>query len=300
MSETAFMADLKTRLGATRGESSVKQMMGTLRSINGGKPFNNLKFLHDTKAVIEVINSRALLTRGSYFSTITNALATQGRTKKLISQYATSAKAVWNEIQTRDVHEKSAKQEENMVPMSDIVKRREELQEIVSQIGDEPTATERDYLRMWLLVCLYTLIQPRRNQDYAYMIVVKELGDFEDLNNNYLVLNDKQFVFNRYKTKSHYGRQVIDIPDELMTNIQTYLKYHPERDLPQEYELIPGINRTNGITRLLNKAFGKKIGATALRHIYLSDKYANVVQERQEDAAAMAHSVQVQTTYIKL
>jgi len=299
MSETTFMQELRCKLGATRGETSVKQMMGTLRSINGGKPFNNLKFLSDDKAVLEVINSRSLLTRGSYFSTITNALATQGRTKKLINKYATTAKATWTEIQSRDVHEKTAKQEESMIPMEDIVKRRQELQEIVEALGEEPNHTERECITLWLLICLYTEIAPRRNQDYAYMIVVQELPEEQDMNANYLVLSTKEFVFNKYKTKNHYGQQVIDIPDELMSHIEMYLKYHPQRDR-DSYELIPGINKTNGITRLLNKAFNKKIGATALRHIYLSDKYAKVVQERQEDAAAMAHSVNVQTGYIKL
>jgi hypothetical protein len=299
MSDTAFMQELRTKLGATRGESSVKQMMGTLKSINGGKPFGNLRFLHDEKAVMEVINSRSLLTRGSYFSTITNALATQGRTKKLRDSYAAKARETWTAIQTRDVHEKTAKQEENMIPMKEIHKRREELEEIVGTIGDEPTATERDYLTMWLLVCLYTEIQPRRNQDYAHMMVVPEMSNCEDEDCNYLVMADKQFVFNKYKTKRIYGRQVIDIPEDLMKHIMVYLRHHPHADAGV-YDLIPGINKINGITRMLNKAFGKKIGATALRHIYLSDKYATVVQERQEDAAAMAHSVQVQTTYIKI
>ena len=298
MTETTFMQELRTKLGTTRSDSSVKQMIGTLKSINGGKPFTNLKFLSDEKAVLEVINTRSLLTRGSYFSTITNALATQGRTKKLRDSYAAEAKKVWTEIQSRDVHEKSAKQEENMIPMTDIHKRREELQEAVSHIGDEPTAGEREQLMMWLLVCLYTHIQPRRNQDYAHMMVVTEL-DEEDPECNYLVLSDKQFVFNKYKTKRIYGRQVIDIPEDLMKNIETYIRFHPHSK-QEQYELLPGVNKVNGITRLLNKAFNKKIGATALRHIYLSDKYATVVQERQEDASAMAHSVQVQTTYIKL
>lgn len=230
MSETAFMQELWAKLGATRSESSVKQMMGTLRSINGGKPFSNLKFLSDDKAVMEVINSRSLLTRGSYFSTITNALATQGRTKKLINKYATTAKATWTEIQSRDVHEKTAKQEESMIPMEDIVKRREELMAAVEGFGEELTPMDREALTMWLLICLYTEVAPRRNQDYAYMMVVSELPEEQDMNANYLVLSTKEFVFNKYKTKNHYGQQVIDIPDVLMEHIKTYIKHHPQRN----------------------------------------------------------------------
>jgi hypothetical protein len=50
----------------------------------------------------------------------------------------------------------------------------------------------------------------------------------------------------------------------------------------------------------LNKAFGKKIGASALRHIYLSDKYGDSVEEKKKDAAAMAHSLSEQNEYIKV
>jgi hypothetical protein len=117
-------------------------------------------------------------------------------------------------------------------------------------------------------------------------------------------------VFNKYKTSSHYGKQEVDIPDALMDAINVFLKRHPNMKrigtkLNPEARLLvkqdnTPINETNGITRLLNKAFGKKIGATALRHIYLTDKYADEVKEKKKDAEAMAHSVFAQNEYIKV
>jgi hypothetical protein len=58
-------------------------------------------------------------------------------------------------------------------------------------------------------------------------------------------------------------------------------------------------NRVNFITRALNKVFSKNIGATALRHIYLSDKYAETQKAKEADASAMAHDTTVQSQYIK-
>lgn len=56
----------------------------------------------------------------------------------------------------------------------------------------------------------------------------------------------------------------------------------------------------NSITRILNKVFGKKVGSSMLRHIYLSSKYGNVSKEMKEDAKIMGHSTEVQkNTYIK-
>jgi len=56
----------------------------------------------------------------------------------------------------------------------------------------------------------------------------------------------------------------------------------------------------NGITRVLNRIFGKKVGSSLLRHIYLTGKYGKILEEQKKDAEAMANSVDMQNkTYIK-
>jgi len=47
----------------------------------------------------------------------------------------------------------------------------------------------------------------------------------------------------------------------------------------------------NAITRILNKIFGKKVGSSMLRHIFVTDKYGGVKKEQIKDALAMGHSV---------
>jgi hypothetical protein len=49
---------------------------------------------------------------------------------------------------------------------------------------------------------------------------------------------------------------------------------------------------------MLNKVFGKKVGSSMLRHIYLSGKYGNELEEMKKDAEAMGHSVSQQKEYI--
>jgi len=59
------------------------------------------------------------------------------------------------------------------------------------------------------------------------------------------------------------------------------------------------VNPTNGITRILNKIFDKKIGSSMLRHIFLSDNLGEVVKNQEQLANDMAHSVRMQRAYIK-
>jgi hypothetical protein len=47
----------------------------------------------------------------------------------------------------------------------------------------------------------------------------------------------------------------------------------------------------NSITRILNKVFGKHIGSSMLRHIYITHKYGDTKKEMEKDAAAMGHTV---------
>jgi hypothetical protein len=299
-----FMEKLAAELGKTREPTTVKQMIAVMRSLNGGQPFKNLQFLKNTDAVMGVINTRALSTRGTTFCFINNVLMSQPRTKKLRERYAELSRDTWDALGKQDKHAKSKRQEENMIPMQDVVKRRQELRDAVASFENNETLTRSEYdcLMSWFLVCLYTMVQPRRNQDYALMEVCQDLPADLTAGVNYLVLADHKFVFQQYKTRKHYGTQEQDIPDDLMEAIALYLKFRPTGKSERLIVSYSGeaLSYTNGITRLLNRAFGKKIGATMLRHIYLSDKYANNILERQADAEAMGHSVETATGYIKI
>jgi hypothetical protein len=60
------------------------------------------------------------------------------------------------------------------------------------------------------------------------------------------------------------------------------------------------IVKSQDITRLLNKIFGKSVGSSLLRNMYLSNKYGDMVEELKKDTKNMATSVDVElSTYIK-
>jgi hypothetical protein len=55
------------------------------------------------------------------------------------------------------------------------------------------------------------------------------------------------------------------------------------------------------LTQMLNAAFGKKIGTSMLRHIFLSDKFKDIpkLAELQSTADSLGHSVGQMLEYIK-
>ena len=94
-----------------------------------------------------------------------------------------------------------------------------------------------------------------------------------------------------------------------MKVISLYLRNHPEKSklknktynihfLKTFYN--EDIIKSQDITRILNTVFGKSIGSSMLRNMYLSNKYGNMVEELKKDTKNMATSVDMAlNNYIK-
>jgi integrase len=159
-----------------------------------------------------------------------------------------------------------------------------------------------------MVLALYVHNPPRRNKDYQLMNIVKKYNDKYDNDINYLSYDENKFIFNNYKTSKKYGRQILDMNDELKECVDFYLKFHPKvkgkitKTLNTPFLVShtgSPLVQTNSMTKLLNKVFGKKISSSALRHIFLTDKYKDVVDEMKDDALMMGHSTGQQKDYIK-
>ena len=90
------------------------------------------------------------------------------------------------------------------------------------------------------LVAVYTLIQPRRLMDYYKMKILrrkkitegalKRLMSTKKANDwNYVILwksddMPMEFIFNQFKTKDTYKRQILKIPDNLGKILRGYIR----------------------------------------------------------------------------
>jgi hypothetical protein len=142
------------------------------------------------------------------------------------------------------------------------------------------------------------------------MLILSNKDNINNLNKdyNYIDINNKQFIFNNYKTKSTYNSVIIDIPDNLMNVINLYLKYHNNKKLINKKTIFflvnyygENISQINFITKMLNKIFNKKISVSMLRNIYLTSKYSLDINNLEKDTALMGTSINNSlNNYIKL
>lgn len=280
---TKFMTEKKTT------ESSAREYIRRLVIANCEQPFNSLTFLNNKKKVMECLKEYKPNTQKSILTAVVSVA-------RLMKNEALAKKYYQDMIEggTAPSNDKTETQKDNWIEWSDIMKLKDELHAKMDSWESR---------MKYFLVCLYTDIPPRRNLDYIVMDVVPKYHDGLPKNKNYLSLQDNEMIFNVYKTSKHYGEQKLEVSPELRTALDEYLKYHPLKRMKQYPLLVNtygGSYKTSGaITIMLNRIFKKKVGASMLRHIYLSNKYGSELKEMKEDSKAMGHSLNEQRDYIK-
>ena len=292
-------------------DASINLYLQQMRTLNGGEPFKNLTFLKDVENVKKIIQAYGTNTQKTYLSAIV-AVLSLGKKSKLLDTYKALLEEKIKEYNEKDKNEKTDKENKNWMSWDEIEELKSDLREKVNEFATSKKITTKqwDTIFRLLLVSLYTEIPPRRNQDYQYCYINKDEKGLSD-DKNYLITSKNKFIFNKYKTSKSGGKQEIDFSknDEFKNVLDIYLRHHPlMKGKKNEIPFLVDSNgvhytATNAITRLLNKAFGKKVGSSMLRKIYLTAKYGDKLEtfkEMRELAKSMGHSsTTAQNVYIK-
>lgn len=293
-------------------DSSASAYLRILYTLNGDKSFKNLAFLKNFDIIQNKINELAESTAKTYYAAITSVLSLykdKAAYKKTYTHWHSKMMDSAKADREKDTSEKTEKEEKNWIEWKEVLKVKDEAQKKVDDFVANKliTAQQYDLILQLLILSLYTDVPPRRNQDYQQMYVVKKwTKEGLPTDRNYLDYDGKQFVFNVYKTAKTHGQQLIPIPESLFKVIGLYLKHHPNHKGAKKFApsfafLVTAdgsaFTAVNAITRILNRAFNKKVAASMLRHIYLSDKYD--VKEMKKDADAMGHTITEQRAYLK-
>lgn len=311
-----FISNLQKELVEKKGvaPTTADSYVRTLVVLNNKTPFKNLGFLKKTEDILAKLEGYAETTQKSILAMLVSVLGMfQSPTyKKSYTVYHEKMVEAMKEEKENHTSEKTDKQKENWIDWNVIKKMSDDGYAKVKTYKNVLTSKELDHLLNTTILSLYTCIPPRRNQDYLDMLVVKKWNDKMPTDKNYLDLYNSQFVFNKYKTSKKYGTQIVKIPNDaenpLMDVLEAYLKHHPQfKTLKgKNSEPIPflvgstgTLTAANSITRILNKVFGKNVGSSMLRHSFLTSKYGDIIQEQQEDSAAMGHSISEQREYVR-
>jgi integrase len=297
-----FMDSLREKLLEKYSAGTANLYLTKLRILNKDVPFTSLAFLKDHAQMIELMagidNAN---TRKSYLTAVVGVLdclnvaaynKINNHYKKALNDFKVD---VYNKI---DPNEKTTTQKDNWVDWKEVVAKQALLQEQADKVTqkeiDQNNLHAIQALERNVLLNLYTQLPPRRNNDYYLM----RLGSGDEDSNWY---DGKKFTFNVFKTARARGKEVIDVPPALEKILNNYIKM---MDLAQDdYLLFSHDDKRKSpatMTRALNSIFGKKIGASMLRHIWTSHLLGNMMPIIKENAAAMGHSVGTDLNYVKV
>ena len=215
-------------------------------------------------------------------------------------------------------NKKSEKQEKNWVEWPEVLELRRKLKDEIKNTVD---AFRWSAYQNYLIISLYTYRPPVRI-DYIDMKIIKNTVENMSTEYNYVVLKEKIFIFNNYKTNYCNGanekRQVIKpIPKKLLKIIKIWVKiYKPDfvstKDMLDDPETLlvtekgRPMERTSFIARMkrIFRVNGyPEATINILRHSYI--KYANekgeldTMNKRKNLASDMMHSVVEQLEYYK-
>jgi integrase len=285
-------------------DSSIKLYLKALKNLNDKKEIKNFRFLTKPEAIIDKLKDYKPTTQRNAIIGVVSIL--KALDNPLYNKYYDIMINMTKRInEASKTNEKTETQKENWMKWDEVVKV---FDKMLDEVKPSRTITEQEYnhLLSTVVLGLYTLLPPRRNKDYTEMYITNAKDASKgDTNRNYLDMKKQQFIFNVYKTAKKDGQLIIAIPAQLQSLLKLYIKYHPLKAQMKNSEVpfLVGFDGKkipeNGITRILNKIFKKKVGSSMLRHIYLSSKYGDVLESQKSDSKLMSHNMATQKDYIK-
>lgn len=298
--------------------NTVKQYEIQLKKIQRLFDTNGWDFLKNVDDVKEKLSDKHYTTTRNYYNSIIVLLMALNHDEKyndLIEEYV----KVRNSLNEKYVEQQSTgkiseKQKNNFVEISEIQNMLSTMENEIKKekIKKKEKLTKNDIE----LITAYTLFSflvrlPTRNDMAGMQLIGKtaynNLSDKQKEDTNYLVKEkNKMFlVLNQYKTSSKYGEKKIDVPKDLEKILRMYLRLTKTTNGDTVFTNFKGEPITrNGISQLLIKNskhyLDKSISTTMMRKIVLSDKFAEVNEEKKKMAEITGHDVStMDQVYIK-
>jgi hypothetical protein len=288
-------------------ETSKNIYSKNISRLNDGNEIKNYNFLKKTETILNKINHLKPNSQRTYLISIVSTIKGLKGFDKEFKIYYEKMMELNKDLKVNNT--KSDVQTKNWISQDKVKEIFDEYSVKVLPLLKLKKVNEKEWddILDYVVLSLYVLNEPRRNKDYQLMRVIKSSKDLtEDYKNyNYYLPVNSKFLFYNYKTKGTYQLQEINVNDLLQNILIQYLKLHPLKKEKNFFLLVDykgeELKQVNSITRILNRIFDKKIGVSALRGIYLTDKFKPQIEELKQTATNMGTSSgTISNTYVKL
>lgn len=278
-------------------QNSINTYMSCLRNVANGTKINFTSpkdYIEHYDKVIKYLMTLKPSIRKTKIASIVNVLNSSGEHSDQVSDYLIKYRKQmnkdWKEVEDDYSDQKlSTSQQESYISWDECQKIYKELKADTKNLWkkDHLNPTQFKLLQNYVLASCMMLIPVRRSTDYADFKLRNFDDKTKDSMDNYMEQpknksKKARFVFNSYKNSKRLGTQYVEIPNELKKIINDWKSKNP-----YDYLIVNSLHKRAGrekIYDLLNEIFGKKIGTTLLRHIFVTGKFGNVNLKELEEA----------------
>tara|TARA_R110000803_G_scaffold91336_1_gene158687 strand:- start:22 stop:897 length:876 start_codon:yes stop_codon:yes gene_type:complete len=270
-------------------EKSVKTYGSVLKSIMKDLDMKTSKDLDDHKKVLKYLNEMPPNKRKTRLSALFVLTENDNYKSKMLEDIGEYNASVSKQ-------DKNEKETENWISKDDVISLYDKMKKSANNIMKKGDLKMRDLqeIQNFIMLALFVLIPPRRALDYVEM----KIKNVDKKTDNYIQGN--KLVFNTYKTSKSKGQQIVDIPKELKTILNKWVKINPS-----EYLLFDAKNNKLSsvkINQRFEKIMGKKYSVNMFRKLFLTDKYGDTVKkmkEMEKDMIEMGSSKAQVNHYVK-
>lgn len=270
-------------------EKSVKTYGSVLKSIMKDLDMKTSKDLDDHKNVLKYLNEMPPNKRKTRLSALFVLTENDNYKSKMLEDIGEYNASVSKQ-------DKNEKESENWITKDAVISLYDKMKKSANNIMKKGDLKMRDLqeIQNFIMLALFVLIPPRRALDYVEM----KIKNVDKKTDNYIQGN--KLVFNTYKTSKSKGQQIVDIPRELKTILNKWVKINPS-----EYLLFDAKNNKLSsvkINQRFEKIMGKKFSVNMFRKLFLTDKYGDTVKkmkEMEKDMIEMGSSKAQVNHYVK-
>jgi hypothetical protein len=230
---------------------------------------------------------------------------------------AANAKS-WNEICKRSQHEVDERRDKSMAPARQVAKYLswDEIIEarkrgLVALLAEQDPQRQKAMSMVYLLVCMYTMIDPARNDYHALFVQHPPPARTPPANTNIVRLEEDggvTLLLSQFKTAARYHLQEQRLPDELGELIRSSVRKYPRSWLfepvrkPGEPFTAPNFQMY--IAQSFRVFFGRDPppSINTLRHARVNSLSLQAMSKaaRRVIAKNMMHSLETQMDYLQL
>jgi len=270
-------------------DKSINTYASVLKTIMKNMKFDNVKQLNNDKKVLEYLAEMKPNTRKTRLSALFVLTENEAYKKNMLED----VNAYNNSMKSQT---KNDKENENWITKDELFEIYNNLKKDTNVLFRKKNKNMSDLqdIQAFVMLSLFVLLPPRRALDYSEM----KIKNIDKTKDNYIKGNN--LIFNIYKTSKQKGQQIIEVPKQLKSILNKWVKINTTDYLL--FDNKGGKLTSVKINQRFKKLFGKNFSVNMFRKLFLSTKYADTMEQMknlEKDMEKMGSSKSQVNHYVK-